>query len=220
MGEGKLTDFEKVILSDFGSDHIGWMKSKPFTILACSAAMEKLRPSFNKFALDFHNTYTSKGARVRVNDALASLAQNLFGEVVHEKFLSSRIASQSRDEVLIGGHGGEGSPIACKSPQMIDTLQTQFWAAPSQYEVQATEKCFFGSLRLAFTGSRVVAAAHLPTVIAFLSSEKVQNQNEGEGAGQQKDMFVASLGDVPKITMADCKAWLRNLTQDMLNINI
>ena len=223
IGDGKLVDFERVKISDWSDTHIGWMSSRPFIIVGCSVAMEKVRPAFTMFAYEFNKDYTAQGRRGRAYDGLIPRVQTLFEDIVKSNLVfSSATTPAKHNEIMIAGLGGPAIPPVCRSPEMLEVLGTQFWGASSQFEIQATEKCFFGSLRLSFVGERCVAAVHLPMLIAFISGSKKAEATEKAPAepADVADPLVASLADVPKVTMAECKTWLRNLTQDMLYINL
>ena len=68
----------------------------------------------------------------------------------------------------------------------------------------ASENYLLGSLRLSMTGERVVAAVHLPTLIADLTFKKSKGDKESEEAPPEWE----SLSGLAQISMPEMKSWL------------
>ena len=193
---GVVPELSYVDLADINDDTTATMARTPVAISGFSKVLNWMRPAYSQFALGYNKDLGSKGAVGRVIDSFSESLLTMWGGVVNTEIFSNATA-KARHNVVVGG----AEQPSCKAPSLQPAMAPHFWASSPMYEVTAHDKLYLGSIRCTWSGSRSVAAVHLPTLIRFILLH--------DSHGYNLDWSAVDPEKFSSVQMSEMKAWLR-----------
>ena len=180
------------------------MAMTPLVLVGCGPAFECLKPAYTKFALDFNAEVLQTGLQKRVQSPLNQTQIEGLKAAIQSSFLD-KLPADLQSMIAIG----PCLPTACQAVTIAEKLspllECIMWGGSAGYEVTNMDRSYLGSVRMAFAGDRMVAAANLITVLKFLNN--------------LRDGNTGSAGAITK-HVKEAKDWLRNLTLDTLSFSL
>ena len=179
-------------VQDFGDSRLQMMMTRPCVMKGFGSGLSAIQAAFQTFAIDLKKEAANrKGCPGRLLDDVSPGDAKVLEGIVDKMFIQ-KLFRQGQMRLAMW----PSIPDALSLPTLTSSSSPILFGNIGCYEATMVEKKFCGSVRVAFSGRRIVCAAPWSVVIkAYL---KANPRKEGE-----KSPVAKAIRD-----------WFRNLTED------